>query len=240
MSHPTEPDRRVIGAAHHQRAPHDEHVGLTETMLLQPQRRRGVGDAEQEAREGEGQHRPSASQREHHEDRQVGEVDQKDRHQQRPAAHQSGQHRVWRVKGAWIVGAVGAHLGVEQVVHQVVGDVGQGDPDQGEDEPAPVQARLPDRQQRRHQAGYQRHRQHGRPGHHEPARDSVDRRVRRRVGGADGVRPRRHPGARLDLGHSRIVCLKSANERRPSDTCYLGRGGVQPSSVRRRPARLPP
>ena len=123
-----------------------------------------------------------------------------------------------RVQGAWVAGAVGAHLGVEQVVHQIVGDMRQGDTKQGEDEPAPVQTRLPDRQQRRHQAGYQGHRQHRRPGDHEPARDCVDRPVRRRVGGADGVRPGRQPGARLDLRHPRIVCLTSMNERRPSDT----------------------
>ncbi len=202
------PDRRVVGAAHHQRAPDDEHVGLTETMLLQPQRRRGIGDAEHEAREREGEHRPTPGQREHHEDRQVGDVDQKDRHQERPAAHQTRQHRVRRVQGTRVVGAVRAHLGVEQVVHQVVGNVGQGDPDQGEDEPAPVQARLPYRQQCRNQARYQRHRQDGRPGDHEPSRDGVDRRIGRRVGRANGVRPGRHLGARLDLGHFRIVCLK--------------------------------
>ena len=93
----------------------------------------------------------------------------------------------------------------------------KGDPDEGEDEPAPVQTRLPDRQQCRHQSGYQSHRQHGRPGDDEPARDNVDRRIGRRVGGADGIRPGRDPGARLHLGHSRIVCPRSANKPRLSD-----------------------
>ena len=205
-------DGGVVGAAHHQRAPHDEDVGLTEPALLQPQRRCGVGDAEHESREREGQHRPAASQREYHEDREVGDVDQKDRHQQRLAAHQSGQHGVRRVQGARIVGAVRADLRVEQVVHQIVGDMGEGDSDQRQHQPAPVQARLPDRQQRGHQPGYQGHRQYRGPGHHEPARDDVDRGVRRRIRGAQGVRPGRNLGAGLDLGHSRIVCPTGASD----------------------------
>ena len=190
-------DRRVVGAADHQRAPHHQNIRFTEATLLQPHRRRGVGDAEDEAGQRERQHGPAAGPGQHDQDRQVGQVHQADRDQQGAAADQTRQHRMRGVERARIGVAVETGLGVEQIVHQVIGGVRQQDSDDRESEPAPIQSGLPDRQQRGDQTGEQRHRQHRGAGDDEPSGDGVDRPVRRGIGGAQGVGPGAEARTRL-------------------------------------------
>ena len=149
--------RRVVRAAHHQRAPDREHVGLTEPALLQPQGRRRVGRAQEEPAQGEGHDRPAPVPEQHDEDGEVGDVDRQGCGQQPAPGDHPREHRVGRVQRAWVRARVGPDLEVDQIVHLVVGDVGQEDAGQGQEEQAGPKTGLVHRQQPGHGAGRQGH-----------------------------------------------------------------------------------
>ena len=81
----------------------------------------------------------------------------------RPARHHPRQHRVRRVQGAGVRRGVGSHLGVEEVVHEVVGAVGEEQPGEGQEQQSGVEPGAPHGQQRRHRAGHERHGEDGGP-----------------------------------------------------------------------------
>ena len=100
------PGRRVVGAADHQRPPHDEHGRLAEAVLLQPQRRCGVRGREQEAAERERDDRPAARDREHDHDREAQRVDD-----ERARREALARDRRPRAPGAVSTGCAGSPRG---------------------------------------------------------------------------------------------------------------------------------
>ncbi len=120
------PDRGVVGPAHHERTPHHKDVGLAQAPLLEAQRRGGVGDGQGETRQGEGHHGPAPVDGQDHQDAEIDDVhDQRAARPESVAGDHPRQHRVRGVQGAGVRRRVGTHLHVEEVVHEVVGHVGQ-------------------------------------------------------------------------------------------------------------------
>ena len=197
------PHRGVVGPAHHERSPHQEDVGLAQSPLLEAQRRGGVGDRQREPRQGEAHHRPSPVGGQHHQDGEVGDVHDQCRAGQASPRHHARQHGMRCVQGARVRHGVGTDLGVEEVVHEVVGAVGQDQAGEGEDEQSGVEAAAVHGQARRHRAGHEGHGKDGRPGEHEPARHHVEGTPRGRVGGAQHLDPGREPA----LGGPRAGCV---------------------------------
>ena len=196
-------------------------VGLAESALLEPQRWGRVGEAEEEAPRANPSHDPATKRPSTTRMRQIHRV-----HDERAVASPAlgdhpRQHRVGRVEGAGVGRGVRPHLDVEQVVHEIVGHVGQDEADEGEDEQAGTEPGTVDGQQRRPRPGHQGHGQDRSPGEHQPARHGVEGTARRRVGGAQHLAPGREPalggrgrwGRGQDVAHLCIVSTGPAAER---------------------------
>ncbi len=98
-----------------------------------------------------------------------------------------------RVEGPRIVGRVRTDLDIEEIVHQVVGHMGEDDPDEGQHEEPTVEAGLSHREQGGDGTGGQCHREHRGPRQHQPPAHEVERPVLGRVGGAQDFGPARQP-----------------------------------------------
>ena len=182
--------RRVVDAADHERAPHDEHGRLAEAVLLQAQRRRGVRGSRAGSRRA--RTRRSASPAPTVSTIMIARhiALTTSAHPASPLARDHArQHGVRRVEVARVVLAVGADLEVEEVVHQVVGHVREHDADRREREPSPRDVGVAvDREQARDRGRDQRHREHAGAGQVEPLRHRVEP-ARRRVRRGEDVLP---------------------------------------------------
>ena len=134
-------------------------------------------------------------------DRGADRIDDEDRDLELALGHPAGQDRVRRIEGADVVVRVDAAGRVEVVVDHVVGGVRQDEPDDGEQEQAPVDRRAAadpvglDRQQAADQARPDRHREDRGAGDDEPLADRVER-ARSRAGWRSRGSPSRRGGAR--------------------------------------------
>ena len=99
------------------------------------------------------------------------------------------EDRVGRVHGPRVVGLVQPRRAVEQVVHQVVGRVGQHDPEEGQSEQPGVEVVVVDGEQAGDEPGGERHGQHRGPGQEEPLADDVHLARGGRVGGGQHLLP---------------------------------------------------
>ena len=226
--------RGVVGAADHQGAPHHEHRGLAQPVLLEPERRCRVRDRQQEPTQRERDHRPTAEHEQHDQDREVGDVDRDRGRQQPSAADHPRQDRMGRVQGPRVAVGVGADFEVEEIVHQIVGDVGEHQPDRRQREQAPPHVLVVIRREQSRDCGCgERHRQHRRARDHEPARYGVHA-SGRRVGRPHHVTPVvEESRARVDagfrcriahVGHSTPFLLRSKRTRATGEVSSVACG----------------
>jgi hypothetical protein len=182
------------------------HHELAEPALLEPQRRRRVGEVENDAGKAEHEHDPAAGDDEHDQDRDVGEVDKYGGPEQPASADHPGQDRVRGVQRPRVLVGVESGIGVEEVVDEVVRDVRKHDPDERECEPSGREVCSAHGQQAGDRARGQCHRQHAGAGDDQPAGNAV-KLTGRRVDRAERVTPARQPALRRQrcrgVGHHR-------------------------------------
>ena len=118
----------------HERAPHDEHAGLAEADVLEPDRRRNVEHGYEQAAERERRDERSALRHEEQQDREVDHVGEQDRRAQLALRDPAREDRVRRVQRPDVVVGVDAALEVEVVVDHVVRGVGDDEAEDGEGE----------------------------------------------------------------------------------------------------------
>jgi hypothetical protein len=200
----------VVGAADHQRAPHEQDGGLAEADVLE---RPGVEEDEEDAGGEEGERDSACLEDQVDAGREGDRAGDQRVGQDLADGHKPVLERLRAVLGAEVVVLVDALEVVGEVVEEVVGGVGEHEPDEAGEQAWPGEQAVAQREQAADASGDGGHDEDGGSRGDQPAADEVE------PGPLVLADPRDHaqrpgPHAKIDHGRATLARGQAAGNRR--------------------------